>query len=60
MEEPKEKKREEYTIKIGKLLKEVLDKQKANIKKIAYDCVKASDYEAGEIIAKKIVEHKLV
>jgi len=50
----------EFTVTIGVLLKEVLEKQKENIKKVTYDCVKSSDYEAGEIIAKKVIEKKLV
>ncbi len=59
MVEEKEK-NEEYTIRIGPLLKKVLEKQKVIIKEATWDCVKASDYEAGEIIAKKMVENKLV
>jgi hypothetical protein len=55
-----EEKREEYVIKIGKLLKEVLERQKGKIKSVTYDCVNPSDFEAGEIIAKKIIENKLV
>ena len=58
--EEKELKRKEYVIKIGSLLKQVLDKQKENVNKITYNCVKSSDYEAGEIIAKKVMENKLV
>ena len=53
-------KREEFVIKIGKLLREVLDKQKENISKVTYDCVKSSDYEAGELLARKVIEKKLV
>ncbi len=59
----KNKRREEkkeFTITIGVLLKEVLKKQKENINKLTYGCVKSSDYEAGEIIAKKIIKKKLV
>jgi len=59
----KNKRREEkkeFTITIGVLLKEVLKKQKENINKLTYGCVKSSDYEAGEIIAKKMIEKKLV
>ena len=47
-------KRQEFVIKIGQLLREVLNKQKELIKKHTYDCVKGSDYEAGEIVAKKV------
>ena len=52
----KEKKREEYVIRVGPLLKEVLDKQKKMIKQATYDCIDSSDYEAGEIIAKKVYD----
>lgn len=38
---------------IGPLLRQVLDKQKELIKEATYDCVKTSDVEAGEVIAKK-------
>ena len=53
-------KREEYSVRIGPLLKKALDKQKENIKKVTYDCVESSDYDAGEIIAKKIIQKGLV
>ena len=59
----KNKRREEkkeFTITIGVLLKEVLEKQKENITKLTYGCVRSSDYEAGEIVAKKMKEKKLV
>lgn len=46
--------KEEYTARIGPLLREMLDKQKENIKKETYDVIEASDYNAGEIIAKKV------
>ena len=51
---------EKYSIKIGIKLRKVLDKQKENVRKVTLDCVKVSDYEAGELIAKKIIENKLV
>jgi len=53
-------KRKEFYIRIGPLLKEVLNKQKENIKKVTYDCVPSSEWEAGEILAKKIVAAKLL
>lgn len=53
-------KREQYKTTIGPLLKRALDKQKENVKKVAYDVVKASDWEAGEIIAKKVLESNLL
>jgi len=55
MEEEKEK-RKEFVIKIGVLLREVLDIQKKQIREATYDCVNPSDYEAGEIIAKKVIK----
>lgn len=46
--------KESYPIRIGPLLKEVLDIQKGKIKDATYGVVEASDYNAGEILAKKI------
>jgi len=51
---------EEYTVRIGLKLREVLDKQKKIIKEFTYNIVNASDYEAGEIIADKIIKNGLV
>ena len=48
-------KRKEFVVKIGVLLREVLDIQKKQIKEATYDCVNPSDYEAGEIVAKKVL-----
>ncbi len=59
-EENNKTKREEFVIKVGPLLKKVLDTQKEIIKKTTWNCVSASDYESGEIIAKKVTEGKLV
>jgi hypothetical protein len=56
----KEEKRKEFVIKIGPLLKKIIEIQKDIIKETTWDCVKPSDYEAGEIIAKKITESKLL
>ena len=46
--------KEEYTVRIGPLLRKMLDKQKIKIKEVTYDVVEASDYNAGEILAKKV------
>ena len=51
---------EEFTIRVGPLMREVLDKQKQRIKEETYDVCNSSDYEAGEIIAKKVVKERLV
>ncbi len=57
MEEQTKKHKEEksYVVRIGKLLREVLDMQKKQIEKATYNCVEPSDFEAGEIVAKKIL-----
>ncbi len=49
-----ENKKEEYTVRIGPLLRSKIDKQKQNIRDATYNCTDPSDYEAGEIIAKKL------
>lgn len=46
--------KKEFTIRIGVLLREVIDTQKQKIKEATYNEVDASDYDAGEIIAKKV------
>ena len=53
MPEPKSK-REVYNVKIGPLLKKVLDEQLDSIREATYDVCDSSYWEAGEIIAKKI------
>ena len=50
--------KQEFTIRIGPLLKDLIDKQKELINEHTYGCVNGSDWEAGEIIAKKM-EDKL-
>lgn len=47
---------EEFTIRIGPLLKQVMEQQKEQIKEATYDCVKPSDLETGEILAKKFLK----
>ncbi len=54
--ETKTNKRKEFIVKIGIKLREVLNSQKEQIKEATYNCVNPSDYEAGEIIAKKILK----
>lgn len=53
-------KKESFVVKIGPILKEILDRQIQKIKKVTYDCVDSSYYEAGEIIGKKINDKGLV
>lgn len=60
MENNEENKREEHTILIGSLLKSVLDKQKEIVNETTWGCINPSYYEAGEIIAKKIIEKNII
>jgi len=60
MEKEKENKKEEYTVRIGALLKRLLEKQKERVKRETYGVCKSSDLEAGEIIAKKIIENNIL
>jgi len=60
MGEQKEEKRKEFVTKIGPLLKKMFEIQREIIKETTWGCVKPSDYEVGEIIAKKITESKLM
>ena len=45
-----------YPIRVGEKMREVLDMQKKQIQDATYNVVKASDYQAGEIIAKKMLK----
>lgn len=56
----KETKRKQFVVMIGPLLKECLDKQIESINKICFNSLKTSDYYAGEILAKKILNSNLV
>ena len=52
--------KEDIVIRIGPKLRHVLDLQKKVIKEFTYDVVTASDFEAGEILADKVLKNKLV
>ena len=54
-EEKKKEKREEHSVKFGPLLRRALDEQRESIRQATYDVCESSDYEAGEIIAKKVL-----
>jgi len=51
----KNNKKEGYNTRIGPLLKRLFEKQKQIIKKTTWNCTNPSDYEVGEIIAKKMI-----
>lgn len=53
VEENKDKK-EEFTVRIGPLLKKTLDLQVKLIRDATYNVCDSSYWEAGEIIAKKV------
>tara|TARA_R100001530_G_scaffold112862_2_gene79855 strand:+ start:14502 stop:14663 length:162 start_codon:yes stop_codon:yes gene_type:complete len=50
-----EEKPRSFVVRIGPKLKQVLDQQKKQIEEVTYDVIEASDYEAGEIIAVKLL-----
>jgi len=52
-----ENRRESYVVKIGPLLKQVLDEQLRSIREATYDVCDSSYWEAGEIVAKKMKGH---
>jgi len=60
MEEEKNKKRKDFPTRIGPLLKGIFEKQKKIIMKTTWECINPSDYEVGEIIAKKITESNIL
>jgi len=51
-----EKEKNSFVIRIGKKMRQVLDQQKKQIEDATYNVVEASDYEAGEILAKKLLK----
>jgi hypothetical protein len=54
MEKEEKIKRQEYVIRIGPILKKILDKQIQKVKDATYGCVPSSYWEAGEILGKKV------
>jgi len=51
--EKESKQEKEFTVRIGPLLRKALDDQKEQIREVTYDVCQTSDFEVGEIIAKK-------
>ena len=60
MEEETNNKKKGFHTRIGPLLKALFEKQKKVINKTTWECIKPSDYEVGEIIAKKITESNIL
>jgi len=62
MEEEKKqiKKTNVFYIRIGPKLKQLIEKQIDIIKEVTWNEVKASNFEAGEIIARKIIDNNLI
>ena len=56
----KKKQKNYYRPLLGELMKEVIEKQKQIIRETCYNCVEPSDKEVGEILAKKLIENKLI
>lgn len=56
----KEETREQNRIAVGPLMKKVIEQQKKNISEITKGVCDVSNWEASEVLAKKIVEAKLV
>lgn len=56
----KEETREQHKINVGPIMKKVIEKQKSNICSVTKGVCKPSDWEACEVIAKKVTEEKLV
>jgi len=60
MEEENGNKKEGHNTRIGPLLKSLFEKQKKIINKTTWECINPSDYEVGEIIAKKMLERNIL
>ncbi len=60
MANKKEVTRENYQVSIGPIMKEVLDKQKLNIKEVTMEICEPSNWEAMEILGRKLLENNLV
>ena len=52
--------KEEFTARIGPKLKMLLEKQKEKVKDVTWGVCESSDYEAGEIIANKVIDSKIL
>lgn len=60
VEEKETNRREVFKINVGPLFKQILNKQKSNVKEVTYGVCPSSDWEASEMIAKKVIENNLV
>ena len=55
-----EENKKQLVAKISPLMREILDKQKEKVKAVTDDVCDCSDYEASELLAKKIIDNKLL
>ena len=53
-------KRQVFRINVSPLFKQVIEKQRKNIMDVTMGVCDSSEWEASEMIAKKIIENKLV
>ena len=60
MAEEEETRRKVYKINVGPIFKKVLDKQRKNIMDVTMGVCDSSEWEASEMIGKKIIENNLV
>jgi len=60
MVEEKSKRRKVYRINVGPLFKDVIEKQRKNIMDVTLGVCDSSEWEASEMLAKKIKENRLV
>ncbi len=52
--------KEQHQVSVGPTMKKVLDLQKKNIREVTREVCESSNWEASEIIAKKVLENNLV
>ena len=56
----KKTKRIDFSVTIGEKLKNCIEKQKKSIKEATYGVIDVSDYNAGEVLAEKILSNNII